>query len=1537
MRNFILCTSYLVISLKCLATGGVSTYFNIFVPPNNDPVQNNVCLVVTAVHDSTFFNIEDRAEDGDSDDSVSGMLMAGQSYILYIRDNGVNDDSHNSGAGIQAHDGDHFIITSDKGVIAYQATDNDWQHDWVPSVSNQTLGEKFIIYCSGSASTNKDVNLFAFTDSTTITIRKISNVLTQTTGYTNVDMYSNNIVLSRNLNVGEDLIYQSTDGHGILEEGGTYVIESNQPISVQYGALEQRERDGGGYVTSSNGSSTGELFYFTVPYQASKEQEIRIVSWDDTNNVLLERYYNGMWISMNSWTLNDMETAEWVGEDYNATYDNVFRATCSSNKRVSILECNWLETSNGSAGSYDMATMLSSEDGTTTGTKFLAYMAPPGKQTNVVDPFTSSVFGERITHLYIFAKDSSTVTVKDTYTNGTDFFETYTIGNDGYVDCNLTQNEWESIYNGNGNPNSGPERPYLIVQSTNPVAVMNTNFCDDWMMYFGSSEQASFSLQNATSNASQSGDTVTIVNKINFVSSNFLENPEVDIIIKSGAIPVEGTLKNITDNTTETGTIAANNHYSRITLESSVNLDPNKEYEITTRYIPNDEYNDGTPMEDTVLLSTEVSLRTTNSNGSTKQSTQTEVTKIFVEDFTLESPTPLFEEVVTETITEVNNAWTGTWVDYDGDNDQDLILPLYGTNNGSIIYRNDGGTFTKITSGVLYESNVSGLAITCADIDNDGDRDCFICSNAGASNQLLMNDGSGVFSENSLDPSASSNGYHHGACFADYDNDGYVDIFLSDFMPTKYNELYRNVEGSFELVENNDVANSLGRSIGSTWADCDNDGDQDLFVPNGNLDDNLFFRNDGSGELVKETNTVITTDAANCVASCWGDYDNDGDLDLFVSNAGNAANFLYNNDGSGTFTRITEGPAVTDVGNSHGCSWVDYDNDGDLDLYVSNDQKLYDNDGNGNFTSNTLEIITQTNDGAYGHSWADYDNDGDLDLFVATHSSNESKFYKNLGNDNHWFECKLVGTNSNKSAIGARVKIKSNGSWQIREVNSQSGFGGQNSLIQHFGLGSQTSIDSLIIQWPSGYVQTMTSINADQLLSIQEDDAALISGYAFNDVNGNCSLDIGEEGIANCEVILTPGGLKTWTNSQGYYSMRVPIGVYSITQNTPTYWDESSCFTNISNLLITSVNDILPNNNISMEPQLVGVDLSIDASHTALRKGFQNQMIVSYNNEGTESYEDTINVAVTFPTEVIPLTADPAWDYQLGTTYYWTVFGLSLSEQSTIHITDSSSIASIVGDSLNFTASISEFSSELDNSDNTVTFNEEVKGAIDPNDLLVTPIGEGSQHFINQSQRLKFRIRFQNVGNYPAQFVNISNLIDEYLDMNTLRIEATSHEASFEVNKRELSWFFADINLPDSSTNEALSHGFVEYSILPDEASFNGYVINNQASIIFDYEAAIVTNRTFHTVLSTAENSNISVIPIPNPSTGDLFLHFTENLEVNAVDVYGLNGKLIEKGSFEKGKLGVHLKLKKQLLGMYIIRVYFIDGTTRNVRVFYKM
>jgi hypothetical protein len=285
---------------------------------------------------------------------------------------------------------------------------------------------------------------------------------------------------------------------------------------------------------------------------------------------------------------------------------------------------------------------------------------------------------------------------------------------------------------------------------------------------------------------------------------------------------------------------------------------------------------------------------------------------------------------------------------------------------------------------------------------------------------------------------------------------------------------HNNGDGTFTRVLTGSIVNDGGISAGATWGDIDNDGDIDLFVANDNGQNNFLYINTGDGSFTKDSTSIIANDGGRSIGGCFGDVDNDCDLDLFVTNRSGENNFFYVNNGDGTFTKDTSSVIASDAGNSLGSNWADYDNDGDLDLFVTNagqDNFFYENNGDGTFMKNLTSIVANEGGNSVACAWADYNNDGYLDLFVSNSFVNDY-LYRNNGNTNSWINVLCVGTLSNRSAIGARVRAKTtiNGFpvWQIRDVEGQSGQRSQNSLNVEFGFGNATIIDTILVEWPSG-------------------------------------------------------------------------------------------------------------------------------------------------------------------------------------------------------------------------------------------------------------------------------------------------------------------------------------------------------------------------------------------------------------------------------------------------------------------------------------
>lgn len=483
-----------------------------------------------------------------------------------------------------------------------------------------------------------------------------------------------------------------------------------------------------------------------------------------------------------------------------------------------------------------------------------------------------------------------------------------------------------------------------------------------------------------------------------------------------------------------------------------------------------------------------------------------------------------------------SNGGGAAFLDYDQDGDLDLYVvsgtfleglsdgPRPGDRATNRLYRNRGdGTFEDVTEHARVGDAGYGMGVAVGDYDNDGYPDLYV-TNYGP-NVLYHNNGDGTFSDVTRRAGVGDDGCSVGAVWFDYDNDGLLDLYVGDYIqfdpqyrlfyapdgfpgplayPGQADVLYRNRgDGTFEdVTERAGVLRPDGRAMGIGAADYDADGYVDVFVANDAMENYLFhnLRGERFEEVAIPAGVAFNHrgDATSSMTVSFADYDGDGLLDLFVPDMSYGA--LYRNEGGGVFSDVTYRSGIA-VASGQFVGWaaafVDYDNDGDPDLFQVNgddhhlygqEDLLFENQGDGSF------IDVSTARGSYfqrelvgrGAAFGDYDNDGDIDVFIVNLNDRAVLLRNEGGNRHGWLMIRLVGRRSNRDAVGARVTVVSGGLVQVAQRTSASSYLSQNDHRLHFGLGDREKVDRIEIVWPSGVRQTVGDVPARQIITIRE-------------------------------------------------------------------------------------------------------------------------------------------------------------------------------------------------------------------------------------------------------------------------------------------------------------------------------------------------------------------------------------------------------------------------------------------------------------------
>jgi hypothetical protein len=492
----------------------------------------------------------------------------------------------------------------------------------------------------------------------------------------------------------------------------------------------------------------------------------------------------------------------------------------------------------------------------------------------------------------------------------------------------------------------------------------------------------------------------------------------------------------------------------------------------------------------------------------------------------------------------------GAFLDYDGDGDMDLYLVNGGNlarpqnTSPSVLYRNNGdGTFTDVTSNAgVGNATRYGMGCAVGDYDNDGDPDLYV-TNFGP-DVLYRNSGDGTFTDVTAQAGVGDPLWSSSATFFDFDRDGDLDLYVANYVlyaldaayppciegglrtychPRHFegapDRLYRN-NGDGTFTDVTDAAHATdpggmyqGKGLGVVAADLDGNGYPDLYIANDDTP-NFLFLNNGDGTFTESAVLAGCAYSMDAVAQAGmgvdaADYNGDGRLDVFVTNLSYETNALYRNNGDGTFSDVVYEARLGEesylfVG--FGTGFADFDNDGDLDLFVANGHilpnigemtdvltypqplQVFANQGDGTFAD-----VSATAGEAFGHEFVsrgaifgDCDNDGDTDVVVTQSNGRAILLRNDSKRRGNWLRVRCIGTASNRDGVGARVLCTVAGRTLLRELHTGASYLSSHDPRVLFGLGDAPAADGVEIRWPSGVVQVLSDVLANQEITVVE-------------------------------------------------------------------------------------------------------------------------------------------------------------------------------------------------------------------------------------------------------------------------------------------------------------------------------------------------------------------------------------------------------------------------------------------------------------------
>ncbi len=831
--------------------------------------------------------------------------------------------------------------------------------------------------------------------------------------------------------------------------------------------------------------------------------------------------------------------------------------------------------------------------------------------------------------------------------------------------------------------------------------------------------------------------------------------------------------------------------------------------------------------------------------------------------------------------------------DFDADNDMDIICAA---NLGSSVrlYENTDGLGNYVLFKELTKELVDLEAVHATDLDGDGDKD--ILASHGNTNQLVWQEN--IDGQNSFGApmiiSTLEEEIRNITSF-DVDLDGDEDIIIStneipNSFPGKEVFWIENLDGDTnwsapKLIYDNasDITELLG-------ADLDMDGDKDLIITDLNSSEVLWFENtDGLGNFGPENELPGNMSRANGVFAL--DFDYDSDVDLVVASNSDRAIYLYQNlDSLGTFGD-KEVIIQFNEANFSSFDMGDFGNDGDLDILISANDNLHlyeRTDSAGSFSKVNEYYSRGIRYGKFG----DMDLDGDLDLVCASYGVDSLYWYEDIDGSGDFIQREL----EHRLATPQDVLIE--------DLNLD----GMPDIL------SYSSNDRIV--W---YENTGLNLNK------------LIGKVFLSDATGSCeNSDLTVENL-----MLTTSGngetISTLSRGDKFFNLYVEEGQFrtEITSDLPYYLSSVPAFYTSEFIDVGAIDTL----NFCLESSDDVTDLIVTIIPlNELRPGFFNNYRILLENKGISTHEG--NILFNFDESKQEfISASPLPSVQSENNLTFSYLNLKPFESRVFDIKLKAELLPVVelGEILSFTAHVDTFQNEITPENNNFSLEQEIIGSFDPNDIRVL---EGDEvHIDNVDAYLHYVIRFQNTGTASAINVRVDNVLDDHLDWRSFTMLNTSHPMELVAkDSTDFSFYFDDINLPDSLSNETESHGFICYKIKPLDNTVVGDQVFNQAGIFFDFNPPIITNEVSTEYVDVSATNDLTVFAnliYPNPSKANI--HFANTLDFDKVEIYNLRGeRVISEAKPSK------INLSGLAVGIYVCklskegRVVYIQKLLKN-------